>query len=63
MCLQFWFVIFREKEIGAKADRKMLVKLTKGLLLSPTRQQGIRRQVKGKSAARSEKVKVDDWKE
>jgi len=28
--LQFGFVIFRQKEIGAKAARKMLVKLTKG---------------------------------
>jgi len=29
MCLPFGYVIFWGKEIGAKADRKMLVKLTK----------------------------------
>ena len=28
MCLQFGFVIFWQKEIGAKAAHKMLVKLT-----------------------------------
>ena len=30
-CLQFGFVIFWQKEVGAKAARKMLVKLTLGL--------------------------------
>jgi hypothetical protein len=30
MCLQFWFVIFWRKDFGAKATRKMLVKLTPG---------------------------------
>ncbi len=30
MCLQFGFVIFWQKEIGAKAVSKMLVKLTLG---------------------------------
>jgi hypothetical protein len=28
MCIQFGFVIFRQKDIGAKAAHKMLVKLT-----------------------------------
>ena len=28
LCLRYGFVIFLQKEIGAKADRKMLVKLT-----------------------------------
>ncbi len=30
MCLQFGFVIFWQKEFGAKAPHKMLVKLTPG---------------------------------
>jgi len=30
MCLQFGFVIFWQKEFGAKAAHKMLVKLTPG---------------------------------
>jgi hypothetical protein len=30
MCLQFGFVIFWQKDFGAKADHKMLVKLTPG---------------------------------
>jgi hypothetical protein len=30
MCLQFGFVIFWRKDFGAKAARKMLVKLTTG---------------------------------
>jgi len=30
MCLQFGFVIFCQKEIGAKAAHKILVKLTLG---------------------------------
>ena len=30
LCLQFVFVIFWQKEIGAKAARKMLVRLTIG---------------------------------
>ncbi len=30
MCLQFWFVIFWQKDFGAKAVYKMLVKLTPG---------------------------------
>jgi hypothetical protein len=32
MCLQFGFVIFRQKDFGAKAAHKMLVKLTPGVL-------------------------------
>ncbi len=32
MCLQFGFVIFWQKDFGAKAANKMLVKLTPGLL-------------------------------
>jgi hypothetical protein len=32
MCLQFWFVIFWQKDFGAKAARKMLVKLTPGVM-------------------------------
>jgi hypothetical protein len=31
MCLQFGFVIFWPKDIGAKAAHKMLVKLTPGV--------------------------------
>jgi hypothetical protein len=31
MCLQFGFVIFWQKDLGAKAANKMLVKLTPGL--------------------------------
>jgi hypothetical protein len=31
MCLQFVFVIFKQKEIGVKADCKMLAKLTTGV--------------------------------
>ncbi len=31
MCLQFGFVIFWQKDYGAKATDKMLVKLTPGL--------------------------------
>jgi hypothetical protein len=31
MCLQFGFVIFWQKDFGAKAANKMLVKLTPGL--------------------------------
>jgi hypothetical protein len=31
MCLQFGFVIFWRKDFGAKAARKMLVKLTPGV--------------------------------
>ncbi len=31
MCLQFGFVIFWQKDFGAKAAHKMLVKLTPGL--------------------------------
>jgi len=30
MCLQFWFVIFGQKDFGPKTDHKMLVKLTPG---------------------------------
>jgi hypothetical protein len=30
MCLQFGFVIFWQKDFGAKAAHKMLVKLTQG---------------------------------
>jgi hypothetical protein len=30
MCLQFGFVIFWQKDLGAKAAHKMLVKLTPG---------------------------------
>jgi hypothetical protein len=30
MCLKFGFVIFWQKDIGAKAAHKMLVKLTPG---------------------------------
>ena len=30
MCLQFGFVIFRQKDFGAKAALKMLVKFTPG---------------------------------
>ena len=30
MCLQFGFVIFWQKDFGAKAPHKMLVKLTAG---------------------------------
>ncbi len=32
MCLQFGFVMFRQKDFGAKAAHKMLVKLTPVLL-------------------------------
>jgi hypothetical protein len=32
MCLQFGFVIFWQKDFGAKAAHKMLVKLTPGML-------------------------------
>jgi hypothetical protein len=35
MCLQFGFVIFWQKDFGAKAAHKMLVKLTT-VLLQPT---------------------------
>jgi hypothetical protein len=35
MCLQFVFVIFRQKDFGAKAAHKMLVKLTPGGHISP----------------------------
>jgi hypothetical protein len=31
MCLQFGFVIFWQKDFGAKAAHKMLMKLTPGL--------------------------------
>jgi len=31
MCLKFGFVIFRQKDFGAKAAHKMLVKLTPGV--------------------------------
>jgi hypothetical protein len=31
MCLQFGFVIFWQKDFGAKAAHKMLVKLTPGI--------------------------------
>jgi hypothetical protein len=31
MCLQFGFVIFWQKDFGAKAAHKILVKLTPGL--------------------------------
>jgi hypothetical protein len=31
MCLQFGFVIFWQKDFGAKAAHKMLVKLTPGV--------------------------------
>jgi hypothetical protein len=33
MCLQFGFVFFWQKDFGAKAAHKMLVKLTPGLYL------------------------------
>jgi hypothetical protein len=33
MCLQFGFVIFWQKDFGAKAAHKLLVKLTPGLTL------------------------------
>jgi hypothetical protein len=33
MCLQFWFVIFWQKDFGAKAAHKMLVKLTPDTLI------------------------------
>ena len=33
MCLQFGFVFFWQKDIGAKAVRKMLVKLIVGVLI------------------------------
>jgi hypothetical protein len=32
MCLQFGFVIFWQKDFGAKAAHKMLVKLTLGIV-------------------------------
>jgi hypothetical protein len=32
MCLQFGFVIFWQKDFGAKAAHKMLVKLTPGVI-------------------------------
>jgi hypothetical protein len=35
MCLQFGFVIFWQKDFGAKAAHKMLVKLTPACLVSP----------------------------
>jgi hypothetical protein len=35
MCLQFGFVIFWQKDFGAKAAHKMLVKLTPGPHLKP----------------------------
>jgi hypothetical protein len=34
MCLQFGFVIFWQKDFGAKAAHKMLVKLTPGVYLT-----------------------------
>jgi hypothetical protein len=34
MCLKFEFVIFWQKDFGAKAAHKMLVKLTPGSLVS-----------------------------
>jgi hypothetical protein len=34
MCLQFGFVIFWQKDFGAKAAHKMLVKLTPGVFLA-----------------------------
>jgi hypothetical protein len=34
MCLQFWFVIFWQKDLGAKAAHKLLVILTPGRLRS-----------------------------
>jgi hypothetical protein len=36
MCLQFGFVIFWQKDFGAKAAHKMLVKLTLGLKGMPS---------------------------
>jgi hypothetical protein len=33
MCLKFVFVIFWQKDFGAKAAQKMLVKLTPSLLV------------------------------
>jgi hypothetical protein len=35
MCLQFGFVIFWRKDFGAKAARKMLVKMTLGGSMLP----------------------------
>jgi hypothetical protein len=35
MCLQFGFVIFWQKDFGAKAAHKMLVKLTPGGNMGP----------------------------
>jgi hypothetical protein len=35
MCLQFGFVIFWQKDFGAKAAHKMLVKLTPGVSAIP----------------------------
>jgi hypothetical protein len=35
MCLQFGFLIFWQKDFGAKAAHKMLVKLTPGGSLDP----------------------------
>jgi hypothetical protein len=35
MCLQFGFVIFWQKDIGAKAAHKMLVKLTPDVIMGP----------------------------
>jgi hypothetical protein len=34
MCIQFGFVIFWQKDFGAKAAHKMLVKLTPGLMFA-----------------------------
>jgi hypothetical protein len=36
MCLQFGFVIFWQKDFGAEAAHKMLVKLTAGGSMGPT---------------------------
>jgi hypothetical protein len=36
MCLQFGFVIFWQKDFGAKAAHKMLVKLTPGSSIGPS---------------------------
>jgi hypothetical protein len=33
MCLQFGFFIFWQKDLGAKAAHKMMVKLTPGVML------------------------------
>jgi hypothetical protein len=40
MFLQFGFVIFWQKDFGAKADNKMLVKLTSGEIFSASLAKG-----------------------